>query len=130
MGQGVFQGTRQHSHRLRGSFSTATSQVRGEDPDSGPAYGTICRRYRFAVYWRPPNWSVAVIATDAVCFEGAPLSLFEVISPAQDFPQYLVRALLFRLVTDHLIGRPASDYGVYDRAVGRVLELADVHEPG
>lgn len=71
-----------------------------------------------------------MIATDSVCFEGAPLSLFEATSPAQDFPQYLVRALLFRLVTDHLIGRPASEYGVYDSAIGRVLELADVHEPG
>jgi uncharacterized protein (TIGR02569 family) len=79
------------------------------------------------VYWRPVNYSVAVIAADAVCFEGAPLSLLETISPARDFPQYLVRALLFRLVADCLNGRPASEYGVYDSAVGRVLELAEVN---
>lgn len=77
------------------------------------------------VYWRPLSYSVAVIAADAVCFEGAPLSLFETISPAPDFPQYLVRALLFRLVADCLNGRPASEYGVYDRAVARALELAE-----
>ena len=79
------------------------------------------------VYWRPVNYSIAVIAADAVCFEGAPLSLLETISPARDFPQYLVRALLFRLVADCLNGRPASEYGVYDSAVGRVLELAEVN---
>jgi len=82
------------------------------------------------VYWRPVNYSVAVIAADAVCFEGAPLSLFESISGARGFPQYLVRALLFRLVTDWLNGRPAPEFGVYDGAVGRVLELAECQEPG
>jgi hypothetical protein len=82
------------------------------------------------VYWRPPNYSIAVIAADAVCFEGAPLSLFETISPARDFPQYLIRALLFRLVTDCLNGRSASEYGVYNSAVGRVLELAEGQQPG
>jgi uncharacterized protein (TIGR02569 family) len=82
------------------------------------------------VYWRPVSYSVAVIATDVVCFEGAPLSLLETISPERDFPQYLVRALLFRLVADCLNGRPGSEYGVYDSAVGRVLELAEDQEPG
>jgi uncharacterized protein (TIGR02569 family) len=82
------------------------------------------------VYWRPVSYSVAVIAADAVCFEGAPLSLFETISPAPDFRQYLVRALLFRLVADYFHGRPESEYGVYESAVGRVLELAEGQEPG
>lgn len=82
------------------------------------------------IYWRPVNYSVAVIVADAVCFEGAPLSLFETISPDRVFPQYLVRALLFRLMTDYLNGRPESDYGVYDSAVRRVLELAEGPETG
>jgi uncharacterized protein (TIGR02569 family) len=82
------------------------------------------------VCWRPINYSVAVIAADAVCFEGAPLSLFETICSVPDFPQYLVRALLFRLVTDGLNGRPASEYGAYESAVGRVLELAKVQDRG
>lgn len=81
------------------------------------------------VYWRPVNYSIAVIAADAVCFEGAPLSLLETTSPARDFPQYLIRALLFRLVADHFNGRPPSGYGAYDSAVGRVLELAGDQEP-
>jgi hypothetical protein len=80
------------------------------------------------VYWRPINYSMALIAADAVCFEGAPLSLFETICSAPDFSQYLIRALLFRLVTDGLNGRPASEYGAYASAVGRVLELAKVQD--
>lgn len=75
------------------------------------------------LYWRPVDYSVAVIAIDAVCFEGAPLSLLETISPNPAFPQYLVRAALFRIVTDHLNGRGASDHDPYDDAVDRVLQL-------
>ncbi|MFF1635701.1 TIGR02569 family protein [Leifsonia sp. NPDC058248] len=75
------------------------------------------------VYWRPVGYSIAVVAVDAVCFEGAPLTLLETISTDRDFPQQLVRALLFRIVTDWFNGRPADEYGVYDTAVDRVLEL-------
>jgi hypothetical protein len=78
------------------------------------------------LYWRPVECSVAVIAMDAVCFEGAPLSLLETISPNPAFPQYLVRAALFRIVTDHFNGRPVSDYAPYDDAVSRILELITV----
>jgi uncharacterized protein (TIGR02569 family) len=75
------------------------------------------------LYWRPVEYSVAIIAIDAVCFEGAPLSLLETISPNQAFPHYLIRAALFRIVTDHLKGRRASDYNPYNDAVNRVLQL-------
>ncbi|MDQ0635029.1 hypothetical protein QFZ40_002938 [Arthrobacter pascens] len=78
------------------------------------------------LYWRPVECSVAVIAMDAVCFEGAALSLLETISPNPAFPQYLVRAALFRIVTDHFNGRPVSDYAPYDDAVSRILELITV----
>jgi uncharacterized protein (TIGR02569 family) len=76
------------------------------------------------VYWRPVDYSIAVVAVDAVCFEGAPLSLLETISTNPAFPQHLVRALLFRIVTDWFNGRPAGDYGAYGTAVDRVLELS------
>ncbi|MHA7262195.1 aminoglycoside phosphotransferase/kinase family protein [Arthrobacter sp. TMN-37] len=76
------------------------------------------------VYYRPVPYAIAIIAVDAVCFEGAPLALLESVSPDEDFPQYLLRALLFRIVTDALRGRPAPSFGVYRRAVERVLELA------
>ncbi len=76
------------------------------------------------LYYRPVDYAVAIIAVDAVCFEGASLSLFESMSLQQAFPQYLLRALLFRIVTDALNGRPEAGFGAYRHAVGRVLELA------
>jgi uncharacterized protein (TIGR02569 family) len=84
------------------------------------------------VYWHPIEYSVAVIAVDAVCFESAPLCLLETISSDDDFSQYLVRALLFRIVTDWFNGRPATEYGIYAAAVDRTLELAasDERRPG
>lgn len=82
------------------------------------------------LYWRPVEYSVAVIAIDAVCFEGAPLSLLETISPNPAFPQHLIRAALFRIVTDHLNGRSASDYLHYSAAVDRILQLVDGQRPG
>ncbi|MFF1876636.1 hypothetical protein [Leifsonia sp. NPDC058230] len=75
------------------------------------------------IYWRPVAYSIAIVAIDAVCFEGAPLSLLETIHPAPQFGQYLIRALLFRIATDWLNGLPADHYRVYDDAVERVLEL-------
>jgi uncharacterized protein (TIGR02569 family) len=71
------------------------------------------------LYWRPVEYSVAVIAVDAVCCEGASLSLFKTISAATDFYQHLVRALLFRIATDVLRG--GADERVYSDAVRAAL---------
>lgn len=75
------------------------------------------------VYWRPINYAIAIIAIDAVCFEDAPLSLLQTISPDDAFPQYLLRALLFRIMTDWSNAPPARGYRIYDQAVDRVQEL-------
>ena len=55
-------------------------------------------------YWRPVPYSVAIIAVDAVCFNGAPADLLATIDPSPDFRQYVLRALLFRMVTDTYLG--------------------------
>jgi hypothetical protein len=63
-----------------------------------------------SLYARPVEWSVAVLAVDLVAFAGAPIELLRTISPDPAFPQHLVRAVLFRLITDELLGeapRPA-----------------------
>lgn len=75
------------------------------------------------VYWRPVRYAVAVIAVDAVCFEGAPLSLLERIDSGRDVAQYLLRALVFRIATDWFDRRPAEAFIAYHEAVSRVLEL-------
>ncbi|PYG02352.1 TIGR02569 family protein [Georgenia satyanarayanai] len=61
-------------------------------------------------YWRPPSYATAVVVADAVVFRGAPLDLVERVRAveAEHFAQLLVRALLFRSVTDHLLA-PEKD---------------------
>lgn len=75
------------------------------------------------VYSRPVRYAVAIIAVDAVCFWDAPLSLLERIDPGNDFPQYLLRALVFRIATDWFNRRPPEAFTAYRDAVARVLEL-------
>ncbi|KQQ92767.1 hypothetical protein ASF62_13170 [Leifsonia sp. Leaf325] len=75
------------------------------------------------VYWGPVRYAIAIVAVDAVCFEGAPLSLLETIEQTDGFPQHLVRALIFRIATDWFNGLHPGAGGTYDDAVARVLEL-------
>ncbi|MFE4466180.1 TIGR02569 family protein [Oerskovia sp. NPDC056781] len=76
------------------------------------------------LYWRPVRYSVAIVAVDAVCFEGAPLELLETIDPGEGFAQHLVRALVFRIATDWFNELPSDTYEVYEATVERVLDLA------
>jgi hypothetical protein len=48
----------------------------------------------FAPYWRPTEYATAIIATDAVLWEGAPEDLLDAAQP-----QNLLRALIYRGVT-------------------------------
>jgi len=76
------------------------------------------------VYWRPLMYSIAIVAVDAVCFEHAPLSLLKALHTDSSFLQFVIRALLFRIVTDVLNGAAPASYRVYDDAVAHVLERA------
>lgn len=57
----------------------------------------------FSPYWRPPMFSAAVVVADAILFEGATPALAEAHRSEAGFPQALVRALLFRLISDAII---------------------------
>lgn len=76
------------------------------------------------LYWRPVRYSVAVVAVDATCFEGAPTSLLETIDPGAGFAQHLVRALVFRIATDGFNELPLDTYDAYAATVERVLDMA------
>jgi len=51
-------------------------------------------------YWRPPAFAAAVVVVDAVGWHGAPLSLARLVEEREDGAQCLLRALLFRLLTE------------------------------
>ncbi|MFF3064827.1 TIGR02569 family protein [Oerskovia sp. NPDC057915] len=76
------------------------------------------------LYWRPVRYSVAIVAVDAVSFEGAPLGLLETIDPEEGFAQHLVRALVFRIATDWFNELPLAVDDVYAATVERALDLA------
>lgn len=56
----------------------------------------------FAPYWRPPAFAAAVVVGDALLWEGADDSLLAAVAHVEDFPQYLLRALIYRAVVDEL----------------------------
>ncbi|HUH15550.1 MAG TPA: hypothetical protein VML35_06675 [Gaiellaceae bacterium] len=56
----------------------------------------------FSPYWRPPGFASAIVVGDALLWEGADASLLDVVEDVEDFPQLLLRALIFRAVVDAL----------------------------
>jgi uncharacterized protein (TIGR02569 family) len=55
-----------------------------------------------APYWRPPAFASAVVVADALVWHGAGASILGSIAHVKHFGQFLVRALIYRLVTDRL----------------------------
>jgi uncharacterized protein (TIGR02569 family) len=53
-------------------------------------------------YFRPPAFASAVVVADALVWESADASLLGALDRDADFPQYLLRALIYRAVTDRL----------------------------
>ena len=58
----------------------------------------------FSPYWRPPPYAAAIVVADALTWEGADAALLDTLAHILDLPQYLVRALIFRVVADRLLG--------------------------
>ena len=61
-------------------------------------------------YWRPAAWAAAVVAIDAMSWGGAPTDLLEDWAHLPEWPQMLLRALLFRLAVSliHPRSTPSS----------------------
>ena len=63
----------------------------------------------FSPFWRPPAFASAVVVGDALLWEGADEGLLAAVTDVADFPQFLVRALIFRAVVDALF-RPGEPH--------------------
>ena len=78
-------------------------------------------------YWRPPRFAAAIVVADALAFEGADATLLEQLRDDPDFAQYLLRALIYRIVTDR-VPRPdrlqAGTHDPYRFAVELAVGLA------
>jgi uncharacterized protein (TIGR02569 family) len=73
----------------------------------------------WSAYWRPTGWAAAVIAVDAMCWHGADTGLADRWSWIPDWEQVLLRALLFRMLTDQ----------EFARARGRGLDVHTAYLP-
>ncbi len=57
----------------------------------------------FSPYWRPTPFASAIVVADALAWEGADEGILDAVGHVEDFGQYLVRALIYRTVTDWLL---------------------------
>lgn len=84
----------------------------------------------FSPYWRPVHFATAVVVADALVWEGADARLLDAVAHIADFGQYLVRALIFRLVTAALFeasstaSPPGNASELWTPAVDLACELA------
>src|SRR5258708_24837722 len=61
----------------------------------------------FSPYWRPAAYASAIVVADALVWEGADARILDAVSHIDDFGQYLIRALIFRAVTDWILAKDA-----------------------
>jgi uncharacterized protein (TIGR02569 family) len=67
-------------------------------------------------YWRPAGFAAAVVVGDAICWRDAdPDPLVVATSTVAEFPQLLVRAVIYRLVTALVFGE--SDLDAYAKGI-------------
>jgi hypothetical protein len=58
-----------------------------------------------SLYWRPTAFASAVVVADALLFEGPGTGLVDAVAAGEgpEFAQCLLRALIFRATTDHVL---------------------------
>jgi uncharacterized protein (TIGR02569 family) len=54
-------------------------------------------------YWRPAEFATAIVVGDALVWEGADEEILAAVRPDGDFGQYLIRALIYRIVTERIL---------------------------
>ncbi|HEX7254340.1 MAG TPA: TIGR02569 family protein [Gaiellaceae bacterium] len=56
----------------------------------------------FSPYWRPTAYAAAIVVADALVWEGADETILDSVAHIDRFEQFLLRALIYRAVTDRL----------------------------
>lgn len=78
----------------------------------------------FSPYWRPTAFASAVVVGDALAWEGADESLLGAVEHIASFPQFLLRALIYRIVVDALFRHGEPDRPDADDCFLGPVELA------
>jgi uncharacterized protein (TIGR02569 family) len=82
----------------------------------------------WAPYWRPVSWAAAVAAVDAMCWHGADETVLDQGGRFEGWTQMLIRALLFRMITDlessRSAGRTWEPHPAYEPVAAAVIHRA------
>jgi uncharacterized protein (TIGR02569 family) len=80
----------------------------------------------FSPYWRPAAFASAIVVADALAWEGADAGILAAVSHLSNFGQYLIRALIYRMVTERVVGisHPAGGADPWAPAAALALLLA------
>jgi uncharacterized protein (TIGR02569 family) len=102
-----------HVHRLAAAIRpvTAPSQLIHGDLGGNVLYHDVLPPavIDFSPYWRPAAFAAAIVVADALVWEGADRSILAAVRHIGDFGQYLLRALIYRAVTESILGKPDPD---------------------
>jgi uncharacterized protein (TIGR02569 family) len=63
----------------------------------------------FSPYWRPAGYAAAIVVGDALTWEGADERLLDAVAHIEGFAQLLLRAVIFRVVTDRILRGAGHD---------------------
>ena len=78
----------------------------------------------FSPYWRPVGLASAVVVADAVCWRNAdPEALLRCVCSVEQFPQLLVRALIYRMVTSLAVPKDERDMSGYAPGIDMAKRL-------
>jgi len=77
-----------------------------------------------SLYWRPAGYSAAVMVGDAIAWEGAAPSLTRLLERFARWQQLLLRAVLFRVVTNAVARQAEPSRADLSRDYQEVVELA------
>jgi uncharacterized protein (TIGR02569 family) len=105
---------------IAGNVLFAGGQAAGQA--GGQAAGQTPAVIDFSPYWRPPGYALAVAAVDLLTWSGAPPAILDELAGEPELDQLLLRALVFRTVTESL----ARDRPDQPHDPGRDGELAAV----
>lgn len=83
----------------------------------------------WAPYWRPTSWASAVAVIDGLCWHGAEAELVQRWAHLAVWPQMLLRALLYRMITDLEVARSRGEdwepHPAYEPVAALILEQVE-----
>jgi len=77
-------------------------------------------------YWRPVAFATAIVVADAVCWcQATPEVLIQAVAQVDQFSQYLIRALIYRMVTTLATHGDGPWMSGYDPGIDLLMKIMD-----